>query len=197
MPEDTPDAVRGGIEAMVRELITTFDRHGIKKIEPLDEMFDANFHEVMFEAPMEGKEAGQIIQVIDSGSVGSVARWDNPGIGQKTSSDHVRKCRRVGTDRALTILWTSSLHRLLLYSSPNHSSNPWIALRDPWRCFAKSSSSGELGRPRSASRASASQYQKNLFFSRTYSTSCNKKKNSINEREEEGVRRELDEIVLL
>ncbi len=69
MPEDTPDAVRGGIEAMEREMLSTFDRHGIKKIEPLDEIFDANFHEVMFEAPMEGKQAGTIIQVIDPGYV--------------------------------------------------------------------------------------------------------------------------------
>ena len=69
MPEDTPDAVRGGLEAMEREMLATFDRHGIKKIEPLDEMFDANFHEVMFEAPMEGKAAGTIIQVIEAGYV--------------------------------------------------------------------------------------------------------------------------------
>ena len=69
IPEDTPDAVRGGLEAMEREMLSTFDRHGIKKIEPLDEMFDANFHEVMFEAPMEGKQAGTIIQVIDAGYV--------------------------------------------------------------------------------------------------------------------------------
>lgn len=69
MPEDTPEAVRGGIEAMEREMLSTFDRHGIKKIEPLDEPFDANFHEVMFEAPTEGKDAGTIIQVIDAGYV--------------------------------------------------------------------------------------------------------------------------------
>ena len=69
MPEDTPEAVRGGIEAMEREMLSTFDRHGIKKIEPLDEPFDANFHEVMFETPTEGKDAGTIIQVIDAGYV--------------------------------------------------------------------------------------------------------------------------------
>jgi len=69
MPEDTPEAVRGGLDAMEREMLSTFDRHGIKKIEPLDEPFDANFHEVMFEAPMEGKDAGTIIQVIDAGYV--------------------------------------------------------------------------------------------------------------------------------
>lgn len=58
-----------GISAMRRELTSTFDRHGIKKIEPMDEMFDPNFHEVMFETPMPGKQNGQIIEVIEPGYV--------------------------------------------------------------------------------------------------------------------------------
>jgi len=69
MPEDAPPAVAEGLDAMEKELLSTFDRHGIRKIEPLDEMFDANFHEVMFEAPTPGKEAGVIIQVIEPGYV--------------------------------------------------------------------------------------------------------------------------------
>jgi len=69
MPEDAPPAVAEGLSAMEKELLSTFDRHGIKKIEPLDEPFDANYHEVMFEAPMPGKEAGIIIQVIEPGYV--------------------------------------------------------------------------------------------------------------------------------
>ncbi|MEM7618332.1 MAG: nucleotide exchange factor GrpE [Pseudomonadota bacterium] len=58
-----------GIEAMQRELLDVFDKNGIKKIEPLDEKFDANFHEVMFEAPVPGKEVGIIIQVVEPGYV--------------------------------------------------------------------------------------------------------------------------------
>lgn len=69
MPEDTPPAVGEGLEAMEKELLATFDRHGIKKIEPLDEPFDANFHEVMFEVPGAGKPAGTIVQVIEAGYV--------------------------------------------------------------------------------------------------------------------------------
>ena len=84
MPEDTPDAVKGGLEAMQREMLATFDRHGIKKIEPLDEQFDANFHEVMFEAPMEGKQNGQIIQIIEAGYVlnGRLLRAAKVGIAR-------------------------------------------------------------------------------------------------------------------
>lgn len=67
MPEGAPPAVTEGLSAMEKELLSTFDRHGIKKIEPLDEPFDANFHEVMFEAPRADKPAGTIIQIIEAG----------------------------------------------------------------------------------------------------------------------------------
>lgn len=56
-----------GIEAMEREILSRFEKHGIKKITPLDEPFNPNFHEVMFEAPGTGKPAGVIVQVIESG----------------------------------------------------------------------------------------------------------------------------------
>lgn len=69
MPADTPPAVSEGLNAMEKELQNTFERHGIRKIEPLDEPFDANYHEVMFETPMPGKSAGIIIQVIEAGYV--------------------------------------------------------------------------------------------------------------------------------
>lgn len=61
--------IMDGIEAMSRELASVFDRHGIRKIEPIDEMFDPNYHEVMFEAPMPDKQAGIIIQVVEPGYV--------------------------------------------------------------------------------------------------------------------------------
>lgn len=69
LPEETPKSVSEGLTAMRTDLLSTFGRHGIKKIEPLDEMFDANYHEVMFEAPVPGKEAGMIIEVIEAGYV--------------------------------------------------------------------------------------------------------------------------------
>jgi len=56
-----------GIEATERTLLRTFEKHGIKKLDPLDEPFDPNFHEVMFEAPSPGKPAGIIMQVIEPG----------------------------------------------------------------------------------------------------------------------------------
>lgn len=58
-----------GLEAMEAQLLKTFEKHGIKKIEPMDEPFNPNFHEVMFEAPTPGKPAGLVIQVIEAGYV--------------------------------------------------------------------------------------------------------------------------------
>ncbi|MEM6812560.1 MAG: nucleotide exchange factor GrpE [Pseudomonadota bacterium] len=67
--DDRVKKVIEGIEAMESELMAVFDRNGIKKISPMDEAFDANFHEVMFEAPFPGKEAGTIIQVVEPGYI--------------------------------------------------------------------------------------------------------------------------------
>ena len=58
-----------GIEAMDKELLKTFEKNGVQRIDPLDQMFDPNFHEVMFEAPIPGKAPGVIIEVIESGYV--------------------------------------------------------------------------------------------------------------------------------
>ncbi len=88
MPDDMPESVTGGLEAMERELLATFDRHGIKKIEPLDEMFDANFHEVMFEMPAD-KPAGTIMQIIEAGYVlnGRLLRAAKVGIAKAAPAE--------------------------------------------------------------------------------------------------------------
>ncbi len=62
-------SIIAGLEAMDANLLKTFEKHGIKKIEPLDETFNPNFHEVMFEAAVPGKPAGLVIQVIEAGYV--------------------------------------------------------------------------------------------------------------------------------
>lgn len=62
-------AIITGLESMDSNLLKTFEKHGIKKIEPLDETFNPNFHEVMFEAPTPGKPAGIVIQVVEAGYV--------------------------------------------------------------------------------------------------------------------------------
>lgn len=75
VPEDLKEvderinAVVSGVEAVQNDMLKIFTAHGIEKIEPLDEKFDPNFHEVMFEAPAAGKPAGIVMQVIEPGYV--------------------------------------------------------------------------------------------------------------------------------
>lgn len=60
-------ALYTGIEATERGLLKVFEGMGIRKIEPLGEPFNPNFHEVMFEADMPDKAPGTIIQLVDPG----------------------------------------------------------------------------------------------------------------------------------
>lgn len=63
------NAVLTGVESVQGDMLKIFSSHGIQKIEPMDEKFDPNFHEVMFEAPGTGKLEGTVIQVIEPGYV--------------------------------------------------------------------------------------------------------------------------------
>ncbi|OOY13861.1 MAG: nucleotide exchange factor GrpE [Rhodobacteraceae bacterium] len=57
-----------GVELTQRELLNVFGRHGITAVKPeLGEKFDPQMHEAMFEAPVPGTKAGDIIQVMENG----------------------------------------------------------------------------------------------------------------------------------
>jgi molecular chaperone GrpE len=56
-----------GVEATERELLRVLEKNNIKKIEALGQKFDPNFHEVMFEAEIPGKEPGTVTQVLEEG----------------------------------------------------------------------------------------------------------------------------------
>lgn len=61
-------AVIEGIELTMRELLNVFKKHGLSVIAPeVGEKFDPNQHEAMFEAPVPGTKAGDIIQVSAEG----------------------------------------------------------------------------------------------------------------------------------
>ncbi len=62
-----PELVEG-VELTLRELQNVFSRHGIKVIAPtVGDRFDPQQHEAMFEAPVPGTKAGDIIQVMANG----------------------------------------------------------------------------------------------------------------------------------
>lgn len=57
-----------GVELTMRELINVLTRHGVVPITPeVGETFDPQMHQAMFEAPLPGTKAGDIIQVMTEG----------------------------------------------------------------------------------------------------------------------------------
>lgn len=57
-----------GVELTLRELMTVLSRHGVTAVEPaIGDMFDPQAHQAMFEAPVPGTKAGQIIQIMATG----------------------------------------------------------------------------------------------------------------------------------
>ena len=57
-----------GVDLTLRELTNVMTKHGVVPISPaVGEMFDPQLHQAMFEAPVPGTKAGQIIQVMTEG----------------------------------------------------------------------------------------------------------------------------------
>ena len=64
---DTLKNLVTGVEATERQLLAAFERFGIKKINPMGEAFDPNYHQVMTEAEDPSKPAGLVVQVLQEG----------------------------------------------------------------------------------------------------------------------------------
>lgn len=57
-------ALLEGIDLTMRELLNVFAKHGVRIVSPqIGDRFDPQVHEAMFEAPLPGTRAGDIIQV--------------------------------------------------------------------------------------------------------------------------------------
>jgi len=66
--EKASDALIEGVELTLRELLNVFKKHGIQPIQPeVGDKFDPQVHQAMFEAPVPGTKAGEIIQVAGAG----------------------------------------------------------------------------------------------------------------------------------
>ncbi|MBK8457891.1 MAG: nucleotide exchange factor GrpE [Phyllobacteriaceae bacterium] len=62
-------ALSEGVDLTQRSLVATLERHGVKKLTPLGERFDPNYHQAMFEAPDESRPANTVIHVAQDGYV--------------------------------------------------------------------------------------------------------------------------------
>lgn len=71
IPEEsraTSAALIEGVELTLRELTNVMTKHGVVPISPaVGDLFDPQMHQAMFEAPLPGTKAGQIIQVMTEG----------------------------------------------------------------------------------------------------------------------------------
>ena len=56
-----------GLDIVEKEIITTFEKHNLKQIQPLGEKFDYNFHQAMFEVPTNDTEPGVVVEVSQKG----------------------------------------------------------------------------------------------------------------------------------
>jgi len=62
-------ALLEGVEMTERDLQATLEKHQVRRIDPMGERFDPNFHQAMFEVPDASVPAGQVVQVIQAGYV--------------------------------------------------------------------------------------------------------------------------------
>ena len=58
-----------GVELTDRQLQSMLEKHGIKQVSPMDQPFDPNLHQAMFEVPNTGKASGTVVQVLQPGYV--------------------------------------------------------------------------------------------------------------------------------
>ena len=67
--DDRTRSLLQGVAATERELMSVFERHGIRRIDPKGERFDHNLHQAIFEAENTGQPGGTVVEVLQPGYV--------------------------------------------------------------------------------------------------------------------------------
>ena len=71
VPEGSDDAalqgLKEGVEMTGRALDRALEKHGVRKLDPVGEKFDPNFHQAMFKVPNPDVPAGSVVQVVQPG----------------------------------------------------------------------------------------------------------------------------------
>lgn len=58
-----------GVEMVEKDLLGAFEKHGVKKIEPMGEPFNHEYHQAMYEVENSGQPSGTIVQLLQPGYV--------------------------------------------------------------------------------------------------------------------------------
>ncbi len=61
------NALAEGVEMTERSMLAALERHGVKKLEPVGQKFDPNFHQAMFEIPNAEVPNNTVVQVVQDG----------------------------------------------------------------------------------------------------------------------------------
>ncbi len=95
--DDSLAGLIAGVELTERELLAAFERHGIRRIEPLGEKFDHNFHQAIFHTEVSDQPVGTVVEVVQAGYVIAdrllrpamvgVAKAANQGAGETEEGD--------------------------------------------------------------------------------------------------------------
>lgn len=56
-----------GVEMTLKELLTTFERYGIVRIDPMGQKFDHNYHQAVAQVDAPDAEPGSVVQVLQAG----------------------------------------------------------------------------------------------------------------------------------
>ncbi len=62
-------AIFSGIELTKKSLIDVFEKYGIKRIDPIGEQFNHDFHQAIMQVPSKTHANGEVVQVIQAGYV--------------------------------------------------------------------------------------------------------------------------------
>jgi molecular chaperone GrpE len=58
-----------GVDMVMRELLGIFERNGIRRIDPMGEKFDHNFHQAVMQVEKPDVASGTVVQVLQAGYV--------------------------------------------------------------------------------------------------------------------------------
>jgi molecular chaperone GrpE len=74
IPADAREAADAGLSTLIegvemteRSMLSTLERHGVRKLEPVGQKFDPNFHQAMFEVPNPEVPNNTVVQVVQDG----------------------------------------------------------------------------------------------------------------------------------
>ncbi|HCY07083.1 MAG TPA: nucleotide exchange factor GrpE [Erysipelotrichaceae bacterium] len=67
--ETSDEEYKKGVEMIYQQLMQALENEGVKKLEPLNELFDANYHQAIMSEKVEDVEPGIVIEVFQNGYV--------------------------------------------------------------------------------------------------------------------------------